>query len=235
MQRPHPYPINLELHGRSVLVVGGGNVARHKITAMLGAGADVTLVATEITEEIKARATVLDRSDLPGSLRLVERPYQSSDIGEHRLVLTCTDNRDVNHQVFTDAEAAGVWCNSADDPANCAWTLPSVVRQGDIQITASTRGRSPALSMWLRRRFEAEFDNRWAELLDLLSDVRAEARSTFGTSELPEWTTALDEGVVDLVLAGETDRARHLLRTTLNLIAEPPANEAIELLTEVPA
>ena len=216
-ERPHQYPINLELAGRRVLVVGGGNVGRHKIGAMLGAGAEVTVVATEINDEIKARATVLSTSDLPGSLTLIERPYETGDIDGHWLVLTCTNDRAVNHLVFVDAEAAGVWSNSADDPDNCAWTLPSVVRQGDLQLTASTRGRSPAMSMWLRRRFEQEFDERYAAVLDVLAEVRAEARSTFGTSEIKGWIDGLESGAADLALAGDIDAARTHLREAIGL------------------
>ena len=47
----------------------------------------------------------------------------------YRLVIAATDAR-VNAAVFDDGEAAGVWVNGADDPANCSFTLPAVVRRG---------------------------------------------------------------------------------------------------------
>lgn len=221
----HQYPINLELAGRRVLLVGAGNVGTQKIRSMIGAGAHVTVIAPQISDEIR-------NSYSAEQVTLHEREYRTGDVDGHWLVLTCTDQRDVNRHVFLDAEEVGVWSNSADDPANCAWTLPSVARQGDLQLTISTRGKSPALSMWLRRRFEKEFDERWSELLDVLAEVRAEARSTLGTSEIRGWTDALDSGAFELVMAGDPERARHHLRRVLGLDAtalqEPAALEGAQ-------
>jgi len=217
-QLPH-YPVNLELAGRRCLVVGGGNVALRKISGLVSAGAVVTVLAPDVLPAIRALAATLDPTKHRAHIEIVERSYAPGDLAGVRLVITCTNDAAVNHQVFLDAEAANVWSNSADDPVNCAFTLPSVARQGDLQLTASTRGRSPALSMWLRRRFEAEFDPRWSDLLDLLADVRTEARATLGTSEVSGWLEALDGGVASLVLAGEVDAARELLRQSLGLVA----------------
>jgi precorrin-2 dehydrogenase/sirohydrochlorin ferrochelatase len=203
------YPIQLLIRGRRVLVVGAGHVAHRKITGLLEAGADVTVVAPFVRPKVAA---------LP--VDLFERPYASSDIDGFQLVITCTDDREVNRQVFRDAEALGIWANSADDPINCSFILPSVARQGDLTITTSTNGRSPALAMWLRRRFEAEFDHSYDRLLDLLAEVRAEARYVLGTSEVSGWLEALDGGVYELVAAGDLDQARQLLRGHLGLPAE---------------
>ena len=54
--------------------------------------------------------------------------------------------------VFAAAEGRRLWCNAADDPANCSFSLMSVVRRGDIVVTIGTNGRSPALAiggLWL--------------------------------------------------------------------------------------
>lgn len=143
-------------------------------------------------------------------------PNPTTSIGFF-LAITCTDDPAVNAQVHADGEAAGIWVNSADDPVHCAFTLPSVTRQGDLTVSVSTAGRSPALAMWLRQRFETEFDERYSRLLDLLAEVRAEARATFGTSEIRGWIEALDDGVFDLVAMGDDDGARDRLRSHLGL------------------
>jgi precorrin-2 dehydrogenase/sirohydrochlorin ferrochelatase len=205
--------VQLLLAGRPCLVVGAGRVGFRKIHGLLEAGAQVTVIAPQVMPEIRG----LD-------VELVERPYHSDDIVGFRLVITCTDDPHVNRQVFRDADAAGVWVNSADDPVNCSFTLPAVARQGDLTVTISTNGRSPALASWLRRRFEAEFDDRYDRLVDLLSEVRAEARYVLGTSELTGWNEALDDGLFELVAAGDIDLARERLRTSIGL--EPHPQEA---------
>lgn len=97
-----------------------------------------------------------------------------------RLVVTCTDDPAVNVAVARCAEAHGIWVNSADDPSNCSFTLPALARQGALMLTASTGGVSPALARWLRQRVERELDDAWLTVLDLLSDVRDEARALWG-------------------------------------------------------
>lgn len=208
--KPPSYSVQLLLEGRDCLVVGAGNVAVRKVAGLLDAGAIVTVVAPLVRAELRVAA-------VGRPVTFIERDYRPSDISGRRLVITCTDDPAVNARVYLDGEAAGVLVNSADDPVNCAFTLPSVVRRGDLTITASTAGRSPALSMWLRRRFELEFDERWSGLLDLLADIRTQAREAFGTSEISGWMEAMDAGAVDMVLAGDTDAARAQLRRALGL------------------
>jgi len=114
-----------------------------------------------------------------------------------------------------------VWVNSADDPVNCSFILPAVARQGDLTLTISTNGKSPAMATWLRRKFEAEFDERYDRLMDLLVEVRAEARYVLGTSEVAGWNEALDDGIFELVASGEVDAARQQLRSSIGLDAHP--------------
>ena len=54
--------------------------------------------------------------------------------------------------MYADAEAAGIWVNSADDPAHCSFILPAVHRDGAVTVSVSTGGLSPALASWLRDR-----------------------------------------------------------------------------------
>ena len=108
------FPVTLRLSGRPVLVVGGGGVATRKVRALVDAGARVTVVAPEVTAELAA---------IPG-VAVHRRGYERGEVDAYRLVVTATDRRDVNQAVFDDAEAAGVWCNSADDPERCSFTLP---------------------------------------------------------------------------------------------------------------
>ncbi len=202
----NPYPVNLILAGRRCLVVGGGAVAARKAAGLVAADADVTVVAPVVSETVVALGVVVH-----------ERPYRRGEVASYRLAITCTDDPAVNAQVFRDGEAAGVWVNSADDPERCAFTLPAVARRGDLQVTVSTAGRSPVLASWLRERLETELDAGYAPLLEVLSEVRAQARAELGTSEVAGWREALDDGVVELVRCGDTDGARALVRSHLGL------------------
>lgn len=206
-----PYAVNLDLTDRPVLVVGAGPVAARKVSGLLRAGAQLTVVAPDAVPEI---------ADDP-DVRWFRRPYQRGEVASYRLAITATSEPAVNAQVATDGNAAGVFVNSADDPANCTFTLPAVARHGDLQVAISTNGRSPGLAGWLRRRYERELSGGYDQLLDLLSEVRAEARATFGTSEITGWDDALDADLLGLVRAGRIEDARSMLRSSLGL---PNAN-----------
>lgn len=200
------YPVNLSLVGRPVLVVGGGRVAATKVIGLLEGGAtDVTVVAPTVVDPIE-RAPV----------RVQRRPYASPEAADYRLVVTATDDPTVNKQVFLDAETAGVWVNSADDPANCTFTLPARIRQGPLLVTVATGGHSPALATWLRRRFESELGPEYHGLLELLSAERERIKAVGGSTEGLGWQEALDSGLLDLLRAGRNAEALELLRTCLS-------------------
>lgn len=209
---PHPYPVVLDLRGHRVLVVGGGRVAAQKVAGVRAAGATVTVVAPDAIDDIAAAHDV----------RWHRREYRRGEVASYRLAITATDDPAVNRQVAIDGDAANVFVNSADDPQHCAFILPSVVTRGDLQISVSTNGRSPAIAKWARRRLEAIFTETHARALDVASEIRDEARATFGTSELSGWDDALDEELFDLVAADRVDDARNHVREAIGLAADVP-------------
>lgn len=202
-----PYPVNLDLAGRRVLVVGAGPVAARKVAGLVRAGAVVTVVAPQAVPEI---------ADAP-DVRWHQREYRRGEVASYRLAITATNDRAVNAQVARDGDAANVFVNSADDPANCSFTLPAVVTRGDLQLTASTNGRSPAFSQWARRELEAQFTDLHAAVLDVLAEVRSEVRRDLGTSEIDGWLDAIGVELFELVGAGRLDDARRHVRAALGL------------------
>jgi siroheme synthase-like protein len=201
-------PVNLLVRGRRVVVVGAGRIAARKIAPLLELGAVVEVVAPEAGDEVRAWADA-------GLVVLHQRAFAQDDLRDAWLAFTATDDPAVNAAVHTAAEAGRVWVNSADDPANCSFTLVSVIRRADLVVTIGTGGRSPALAAHLRRVLEDELGPEYETLLDLLSDAREELRASGRSSEDADWQRAFDEGIVDLVRAGRTDDARELLKTCL--------------------
>ena len=200
------YPVNLVVADRECLVVGGGRVALRKVEGLLACGARVTVVAPAVDAELRR---------LPG-VTVVERAWGPDDLDGMRLVIAATDDPGVNAAVYAEGERRGVWVNGADDPAHCSFTLPSVVRRGDLQVTVSTGGRSPALATWLRRRLEGEIGPEYAVLLDLLATERDELKAAGRSTEGLDWQSALDSDMLGLIRNGDLDHARERLQTCLS-------------------
>jgi siroheme synthase-like protein len=200
------YPVNLIVEGRRCLVVGGGNVAARKAAGLRACGADVHVVAPAIGDAMR-------RVD---GVTWEERPYRAGDVAGYRLAVAATGDPDVNRAVFDDGEAVGVWVNSADDPASCSFTLPSVARRGPVTVTVSTGGHSPALAAWLRERFEAQLGPEYETLVDLLATERAALQAAGRSTEDADWKRALDSDMLELIRAGQIMSARERLQACLS-------------------
>jgi len=87
-------------------------VAQRRVPVLLAAGANVVLIAPEVTPALE---------DLPIEWR--PRPYQSGDCEGAWLVQACTDDPKINAMVAAEAETRRIWCVRADDAeASAAWT-----------------------------------------------------------------------------------------------------------------
>jgi siroheme synthase-like protein len=199
------YPVNLNLAGKRCLVVGGGRVAARKVAGLLSCGAHVDVIASRAGPEVRA----------PG-VTVTERFYRRGDLAGYRLVVAATGDAEVNRSIFEEAESAGVWVNSADDPASCTFTLPAVVRRGPLMVTISTGGHSPALAAWLKERTEAQLGPEYEVLLGLLSTARDELRSAGRSTETVDWRKVLDSDMLDQIRAGRISQARERLRACLS-------------------
>lgn len=162
----------LDLHGRDVLVVGGGRVALEKVEGLLACGARVTVVAPQVVPELSA----LD-------VTLVRRGYRAEDLERRFLVVAATSTTSVNRRVFRDAEACALLCNVVDVPELCSFILPAVHRQDPIAVAVSTGGASPALAQRLRDDVARVVGPEHAALARTLQELRPWAKSHFATYE----------------------------------------------------
>jgi len=175
------FPAMLDLTDRPVLVVGGGPVALRKTGQLLACGARVTVLAPEVDPRF---------ADLPVTIE--RRAFATGDTDGFRLVLTATGDRAVDQAVFDEAEAAGRWVNSADDPQRCSFILPAVHRQGPITIAVSTAGVSPALASWLRAELGALIGPEFATIAAELAAERAAVRASGASTEDMDWRPIIE-------------------------------------------
>ena len=177
------FPVGLDVDGRACLVVGAGPVSARKVAALIACGAQVTVVAPEVTAGVAEQAGV----------HIERRPYRRGEAAGYWFVTAATDDDAVNQQVADDATAAHVWVNVADDPAKCSAVLPAVLRRGPITVAVSTSGRAPALASWLRDRIAEligpELEAVAAELAARRAAIHAEGRSTEGV----DWYAQIEE------------------------------------------
>jgi uroporphyrin-III C-methyltransferase / precorrin-2 dehydrogenase / sirohydrochlorin ferrochelatase len=124
---PAPYLLALRLAGRRVLVAGGGSVAARRVPALLDAGADVLVIAPELSPALHDLASA-------GKITWAVREYRAGDCAGAWLACACTSDPAVNAAVAAEADAARIWCVRADDgAASRAWT-PASGQAGDVRV-----------------------------------------------------------------------------------------------------
>ena len=186
------YPVNLDIKNRPCLVVGGGRVGLRKVKTLMECGAFVTVVGPSVEDEL------LILSENAG-ITLKQRPYRSADLDNMFLVIGATDNEDLNRRISEDAEKANMLCNIADRPKVCNFILPAIIRRGDLVVTVSTSGKSPAFAKKLKNDLENEFGEEYAEFLRLMGAVR---KKLLSTKHAPETHKHLFERLIDGNLVG---------------------------------
>ena len=161
------FPVFLKLADRPVLVVGGGPVATSKLSALLDAGARVTVVAPEVTSEIAESRVTVHR-----------RPFGASDLDGAWLAVAAAPPA-VNREVAAAAATRRVFVNAVDDPPNGSVYLGGVVRRGGVTVAISTDGRAPALAGLIRQALEALLpEDEVAQWMSVARDQRAEWAAT---------------------------------------------------------
>lgn len=163
------FPIGLKLARHECLVVGGGEVAQRKAESLLRVEARVTVIAPQVTPQLRAWAEA-------GVLRWIPREYRSGDVDAFALVIAATDVEAVNQQVAAEAQARRVLVNVCDQPELCGFIVPAVVRRGNLTLAVFTGGQSPMLARKIREDLERQYGLEYAEFLEILGSLRRRLR-----------------------------------------------------------
>lgn len=201
------YPINLQLASRNCAVIGGGAVAERKITDLLSAGAVVSVISPVLSP-------VLERLAKEQKIEHLARPYRPGDLAHFFIVICATDNKAVNEAAAWEAKAAGALVNVVDNPQLCDFSVPAKVVRGDLVITVSTSGYSPALAKQLRLKLEKEYGPEYEMWLEIIGTLRSEMKEKLSVSKERElfWQQAMDETVLALVQEGRLKEAEERIR-----------------------
>ena len=201
------YLVNLSIEGRKALVVGAGAVALRKVEGLLAAGALVTVVAPNACEAIR-------RLTREGRVALLDKPYEAGDLAEVSLVIAATDDEAVNAAVSVAAQEAGLLVNVVDRPALCTFTLPAVVRRGDLTLAVATEGRCPAFARALREELEERYGDIYGEALEFMGRLRDTMLSEGWDSARIQKVLAdlYADGIVALIRSGDAQALAAFLR-----------------------
>ena len=204
------YPVGLNIEGKKCLVVGGGAVGTRKVERLLQYEADVTVISKQFSAPL---ISLQKKSEL----KLLEKTYTDSDLDEVFLVIVATDNQSLNRLISNDAKNKNVLCNIADIPNNSDFILPSIVNRGDLTLTISTAGNSPAFAKKLRKDLADQFGEEYAVFLKLMGTIRkkllAEKHDPDNHKKL--FGTLIEKNLLELIGQNDRQGIDKLLQDTL--------------------
>lgn len=162
------YPINITLENKKCVVLGAGIVALRKIKRLLECDSRVSVVAEGITPQLK---------ELLKKKKIIFKNKKASlnDLKGAYLVVAATNDRRLNASVSAYCLKKNILVNVVDSPGECSFILPAVLRRGNLAISVSTDGLSPALARKIRRQLQKKFGFEYAKLLQLLKKIRPQA------------------------------------------------------------
>ncbi len=203
------YPVFLDIAGKPVIVIGGGNIAHQKVVGLLKASAELTVVSPDLNQEMASLAA-------GGRFRHVERDYEPGDLEGYLLAFVATDDRSVNATVAAEGKERRVWVNAVDDPPYCDFIMPGIAQQGNLIVAVSTSGTSPAMARKMREEIETFLTEDYALMLELAAEVRAELREKGMLVDSEVWNKALDSNLRRLLAEGKRAEAKERLLRSLS-------------------
>ncbi|MBI2170656.1 MAG: bifunctional precorrin-2 dehydrogenase/sirohydrochlorin ferrochelatase [Chloroflexi bacterium] len=209
---PSYYPVYLDLRGRPCVVIGGGQEAERKTQGLLEAGATVTLITATASVVLKDLAE-------RGLIDWVTRDYETGDLEGVFLAICENDRPPIFQAVAQEARRRSILLNVVDVTHLCSFIAPAIVRRGEVTFAISTGGLSPALARRLREELDASPVLRWAELADLLAEVRQEVRAKGLRPDPERWQECMDNELVNLYFNGRHAEAKERL---LRMLQEQP-------------
>ena len=203
-------PIFMNLKQMSCLVVGGGGIAARKVSLLLKADAEVTVVSPALCDDL---TRMLDS----GKLTHEAREFEDADVKNRKVIIAATDNSDVNVRISELAHELNVPVNVVDHPELCSFIMPSIIDRSPVQIAISTGGASPVLARMIRTELEGRIPAEYGQLGSLVENYRSEVKSVFGDVEQRRdfWEHILNGPVAEHVFAGKMDKAKAALEKAI--------------------
>ncbi len=199
---PGYYPVSLNLKGKRCVVIGGGKVAERKVTSLVKAKAAVTVVSPDLTKSLRQTA---ERK----KIRYINDCFKEKYLDGAFLVIGAASNSEINHHVFEAAAKKNKLVNIVDSLDECNFIVPSIIKQGDLIISISTGGKSPALAKKIRKQLENQFGKAYKDFLSLVGKLRQRIIAQFPDTKHRNkvFQALVDSEILDLFKKGLKQKA----------------------------
>jgi siroheme synthase-like protein len=141
-------PVSLNITDKKILIIGGGNVAAKKIKILEQFTNEITVVADDISKEIKT-----------GKIICKEKRYHKTDLADYHIVYACTNNEKLNRRIKMDCEDMGKLINVVDNPVQSDFASPAIIKKGKMTVAVGSNAQNVIKSIELRNKIKDFLNN----------------------------------------------------------------------------
>lgn len=166
------FPFFVDVENQNCLVVGGGVVALRKIEKLLPFNPNITVVSPKVHKEILSIKNI----------NIIKRKFDFNDLKEKSFVITATDDKVLNKEIYNSCEENNIPVNTVDDKDNCSFIFPTLARNNGVTVAISTSGKSPLYAKYLRKKIENLIQDS-ESIVDNLSKYREKIKNEISLEE----------------------------------------------------
>lgn len=166
------FPFFVDVENQNCLVVGGGVVALRKIEKLLPFNPNITVVSPKVHKEILSIENI----------NIIKRKFDFNDLNEKSFVITATDDKVLNKEIYNSCEENNIPVNTVDDKDNCSFIFPALARNNGVTVAISTSGKSPLYAKYLRKKIESLIQDS-ESIVDNLSKYREKIKNEISLEE----------------------------------------------------
>lgn len=166
------FPFFVDVENQNCLVVGGGVVALRKIEKLLPFNPNITVVSPKVHKEILSIENI----------NIIKRKFDFNDLKEKSFVITATDDKVLNKEIYNSCEENNIPVNTVDDKDNCSFIFPALARNNGVTVAISTSGKSPLYAKYLRKKIENLIQDS-ESIVDNLSKYREKIKNEISLEE----------------------------------------------------
>ncbi len=166
------FPFFVDVENQNCLVVGGGVVALRKIEKLLPFNPNIAVVSPKVHKEILSIKNI----------NIIKRKFDFNDLKEKSFVITATDDKVLNKEIYNSCEENNIPVNTVDDKDNCSFIFPALARNNGVTVAISTSGKSPIYAKYLRKKIENLIQDS-ESIVDNLSKYREKIKNEISLEE----------------------------------------------------
>jgi precorrin-2 dehydrogenase/sirohydrochlorin ferrochelatase len=146
--------VDLNLQGKTIIVIGGGNEAQKRINSLLKQDCEILVISDSVNSQIRK---LVKAKKIKLKIQKIQDTKFISKF-KPNIIITTTNDKKINQKIINDAKRNNIMAYSSDNPEDSDFSNPAIIDfENMIQIAIFTGGRSPSMSKKIRIQSEKIF------------------------------------------------------------------------------